>query len=222
MRKSKIKRIVLTVIISVLMLTSLSGCSVLSLFNSFDASKYVLGMMDAYYKGIFENYLEQTEDTEENAQKVYDDVMAAKAEVFAAYAGVELNEESKPVFEEFVRKIYSQVKYEVKEAVKTKENFTVDIVISPMLILESIEEQYNKYVEDFNARNDAYEFSDWTDEEYDKEYERGILEIFKNSGDNIQYGEDVTITVNVVLEGETYNVSEADIMKIDEKVLKID
>lgn len=222
MRNLKIKRIILTVIISALMVTGLSGCSVLSLFNSFDASKYVLGLMDAYYKGIFENYLDQTEDTQENAQKVYDDVMKAKAEAFAAYAGVGMNEDSEPVFNEFAKKIYSQVKYEVKEAVKTKEGFTVDIVISPILVLESIEEQYNKYLEDFNARNDAFEFSDWTDEEYDKEFERGVLEIFKNNQDNIQYGEDVTVTVSVVLEGKTYNVSEADIMKIDEKVLKAD
>lgn len=222
MRNLKIKRIILTVIISVLMVTGLSGCSVLSLFNSFDASKYVLGLMDAYYKGVFENYLDQTEDTQENAQKVYDDVMKAKAEAFAAYAGVGMNEDSEPVFNEFAKKIYSQVKYEVKEAVKTKEGFTVDIVISPILVLESIEEQYNKYLEDFNARNDAFEFSDWTDEEYDKEFERGVLEIFKNNQDNIQYGEDVTVTVSVVLEGKTYNVSEADIMKIDEKVLKAD
>lgn len=178
--------------------------------------------MDAYYKGVFENYLDQTEDTQENAQKVYDDVMKAKAEAFAAYAGVGMNEDSEPVFNEFAKKIYSQVKYEVKEAVKTKEGFTVDIVISPILVLESIEEQYNKYLEDFNARNDAFEFSDWTDEEYDKEFERGVLEIFKNNQDNIQYGEDVTVTVSVVLEGKTYNVSEADIMKIDEKVLKAD
>lgn len=222
MRNLKIKRIILTVIISALMVTGLSGCSVLSLFNSFDASKYVLGLMDAYYKGVFENYLDQTEDTQENAQKVYDDVMKAKAEAFAAYAGVGMNEDSEPVFNEFAKKIYSQVKYEVKEAVKTKEGFTVDIVISPILVLESIEEQYNKYLEDFNARNDAFEFSDWTDEEYDKEFERGVLEIFKNNQDNIQYGEDVTVTVSVVLEGKTYNVSEADIMKIDEKVLKAD
>lgn len=222
MRNLKIKRIILAVIISALMVTGLSGCSVLSLFNSFDASKYVLGLMDAYYKGVFENYLDQTEDTQENAQKVYDDVMKAKAEAFAAYAGVGMNEDSEPVFNEFAKKIYSQVKYEVKEAVKTKEGFTVDIVISPILVLESIEEQYNKYLEDFNARNDAFEFSDWTDEEYDKEFERGVLEIFKNNQDNIQYGEDVTVTVSVVLEGKTYNVSEADIMKIDEKVLKAD
>lgn len=222
MRNLKIKRIILTVIISALMVTGLSGCSVLSLFNSFDASKYVLGLMDAYYKGVFENYLDQTEDTQENAQKVYDDVMKAKAEAFAAYAGVGMNEDSEPVFNEFAKKIYSQVKYEVKEAVKTKEGFTVDIVISPILVLESVEEQYNKYLEDFNARNDAFEFSDWTDEEYDKEFERGVLEIFKNNQDNIQYGEDVTVTVSVVLEGKTYNVSEADIMKIDEKVLKAD
>lgn len=222
MRNLKIKRIILAVIISALMVTGLSGCSVLSLFNSLDASKYVLGLMDAYYKGVFENYLDQTEDTQENAQKVYDDVMKAKAEAFAAYAGVGMNEDSEPVFNEFAKKIYSQVKYEVKEAVKTKEGFTVDIVISPILVLESIEEQYNKYLEDFNARNDAFEFSDWTDEEYDKEFERGVLEIFKNNQDNIQYGEDVTVTVSVVLEGKTYNVSEADIMKIDEKVLKAD
>lgn len=222
MRNLKIKRIILAVIISALMVTGLSGCSVLSLFNSFDASKYVLGLMDAYYKGVFENYLDQTEDTQENAQKVYDDVMKAKAEAFAVYAGVGMNEDSEPVFNEFAKKIYSQVKYEVKEAVKTKEGFTVDIVISPILVLESIEEQYNKYLEDFNARNDAFEFSDWTDEEYDKEFERGVLEIFKNNQDNIQYGEDVTVTVSVVLEGKTYNVSEADIMKIDEKVLKAD
>lgn len=201
----------------------LSACSTISLLTQgeFDASGYVQGILDASYKGEFETYIQLTEDTKENAQTAYDAVMETKAEGLANYTAVTLTDENKAKFIEYSKQIFQKAKYEVSSPTKTDKGFTVDIVISPMTILQSISEEGKDYVTDFNSRNENGEFAELTDDEFAAEYANGIMKIFENNISNIQYDEPVTITVSVILQDDKlYTMEAEEFTKIDSVILK--
>ena len=209
--------------ISILLVTLLNGCSTISLLTQgeFDASGYVQGIMDASYKGEFEKYIKLTQDTEENAKTAYEAVMETKAEGLANYTAVTLNDEMKAKFIEFSKQIYQKAKYEVSDAKKTDKGFTVDIIISPMLILQSISNEGKNYVADFNEKNANGDFAELSDDEFAEEYGKGIIQVFENSIPTIQYDEPVTITVNVILqEDKVYTMKAEEFTKIDSVILK--
>lgn len=217
------KSIIALVIMNILLVSFLSGCSTFSLLTQgeFDASGYVQGIMDASYKGEFEKYIELTQDTEESAKTAYEAVMESKAEGLANYTAVTLNDEIKAKFIEYSKQIYQNAKYEVSDATKTDKGFTVDITISPMLILQSISEDGKDYVTAFNEKNANGDFAELTEEEFSAEYAKGIMEIFENNITNIQYDEPETITVNVVLqEDNVYTMETEEFTKIDSAILK--
>lgn len=219
----KKKKSIITLIISILLVTLLNGCSTISLLTQgeFDASGYVQGIMDASYKGEFDQYIKLTQDTQENATTAYEAVMETKAEGFANYTAVTLNEEMKAKFIEYSKQIYQNSKYEVSDAKKTDKGFTVDITISPMLILKSISNEGKDYVADFNEKNANGDFTELSDEEFAAEYAKGIMQIFENNIATIQYDEPVTITVNVVLqEDKVYTMEAEEFTKIDSVILK--
>lgn len=219
----RIKKGFIALIIGIFVIGLMSGCSTINLLTQgeFDASGYVKGIMDASYKGEYETYIQLTEDTMENAQTAYDAIMNTKAEGFANYTAVTLNDETKGKFIEFSKQIYQQAKYEVSDATKTDKGFTVDITIYPMLILQSISSEGKEYVEDFNNRNTNGEFAELTEEEFAAEYAKGIMQIFENNIPKIEYGDPVTITVNVVLqENKLYTLESEEFTKIDSEILK--
>lgn len=201
----------------------LSACSTISLLTQgeFDASGYVQGILEASYKGEFETYIQLTEDTKENAQIAYDAVMETKAEGLANYTAVTLTDENKAKFIEYSKQIFQQAKYEVSDATKTDQGFTVDISISPMTILQSISEEGKEYVTDFNSRNENGEFAELTDDEFAAEYAKGIMQVFENNIANIQYAEPVTVTVSVILQDDKlYTMEAEEFTKIDSVILK--
>lgn len=219
----KKKKSIITVIISILLVTLLNGCSTISLLTQgeFDASGYVQGIMDASYKGEFDKYIKLTQDTEENAKTAYEAVMETKAVGLANYTAVTLNDEMKVKFIEYSKQIYQKAKYEVSDAKKTDKGFTVDIAISPMLVLQSISNEGKDYVADFNEKNANGDFAELSDDEFAAEYGKGIMQIFENNIPTIQYDEPVTITVNVVLqEDKVYTMEAEEFTKIDSVILK--
>lgn len=213
----------IVVLISVVMTFCLCGCSTIDLLTQgeFDASGYVQGIMDATYKAEFDKYVELTEDTQENSQAAYDTVMDTKAQAFATYTAVTLTDESKAKFIEYSKRIYKNAKYEVLEATKTDKGFTVDVVISPITILQSITTEGEAFVTEFNTKNSNGEFAELTEEEFQAEYANGIMQIFENNIAKIQYGEDVTITVSVNLqEDKVYTLDTEEFTKIDSVILQ--
>lgn len=213
----------LVVLISMLATVCMSGCSAVSLLTQgeFDASGYVQGIMDSTYKGEFDKYIELTEDTKENAQAAYETVMDTKAQAFATYTSVTLTDESKAKFVEYSKQIYKNAKYEVLEAKKIDNGFQVDVVISPILLLQNISDEGEVFVTDFNARNANGEFADFTEEQYEAEYANGIMKIFENNISNIKYGDNVTVTVNVLLtEDKVYTLNTDEFNKIDAVILQ--
>lgn len=201
----------------------LSGCSSISLLmqGEFDASGYVQGILDSSYKGIFDQYIELTKDTQENAESAYEAVMKTKAEDFANYTAVTLTDETRTKFIDYSKQIYNNAKYEVSDATKTDNGFTVDIVISPILFLEHISSEGEAYVTDFNTRNSNGEFADFTQEQFEAEYAKGIMNILENEIANVQYGEPVTVTVNVTLKDDKlYTMDTDEFTKIDSAILK--
>lgn len=219
----KWNRISVIVLICVLMTMSMSGCSAISLLTQgeFDASGYVQGIMDSTYKADFDKYIELTDDTKENAQGAYEKVMDTKAQVFATYTSVTLTDESKAKFIEYSKQIYNNAKYEVLDAKKTENGFTVDVVITPITILKNIKTEGEAYVTEFNAKNADGEFADLTEEQYEAEYANGIMKIFETNIANIQYAEDVTVTINVALqEGNVYTLGTDEFTKIDSVILQ--
>ncbi|MFA9379118.1 MAG: DUF3568 family protein [Lachnotalea sp.] len=219
----KLYRKGIVIIIFAVMMTLFSGCSAISLLTQgeFDAGGYVQGIMDSTYKAEFDKYIELTEDTQENAQVAYDSVMNTKAEAFATYTAVTLTDDSKPKFIDYSKQIYKNAKYEISKTTKTEDGFIVDVVISPMTILKNISTEGEAYVTEFNARNADGEFADLTQEDFEAAYADGIMSIFENNISNIQYSEDVTVTVSVSSQdNKVYTMDAKEFEKIDNAILQ--
>ncbi|WP_099470005.1 hypothetical protein [Konateibacter massiliensis] len=211
------------IVISLLVLTAFSGCSAISLLTQgeFDASGYVVSLLDAGYKGEFEQYIKLTKDTEENVQSTYDGVMEAKADGFISFVGATSTEELKEKYIAYSKQIFSHAKYEVANTTKTENGFTVELTVYPITLLEKVLEEGEVYVADFNQRNENGEFAEYTDEEFEAEYANGITAIFENNVANIEYAEPVTLTINLILsDGKVYEMSDADYTAIDGALLQ--
>lgn len=219
----KKKKSIIILFIGLLLTIMMSGCSTISLLTQgeFDASGYVQGILDASYKGNFETYMKLTQDTSENAQTAYEAIMANKAEGFANYTAVTLDDESRAKFIEMTKLIYQKANYEIADAKKTDKGFTVDVKVSPMKILQSISSEGEQYVADFNARNEKGEFAELSDEEFAAEYAKGIIQIFESNIPKIEYDEPATVTVSVTLQGDNvYTMDSGEFTKIDSVLLK--
>lgn len=215
------------IVVSLLAITGgLSGCSAISslLGNDFDASGYVQGLLDSTYKGKYEDYLELTEDTEENAETGYQDSMEAKGNNFATYSGIQIiSDDVNAQFTEISKEIYQKATYEVKEAVKVDGGYTVEVVISPMDILDIVTPEIQNYITEFNGRNESGEFADLSDEEFEDEYAKGVISIFKDQIENIGYSDTVSIIAQVKWneDEQYYEVSDEDLINLDEAMYTI-
>ena len=81
---------------------SLTGC----FGESFDASRYVKGCLDASTKGVFEDYIATTNETEEQAKKEYEDRIDSDLNSIAG--AVNLDEQQKEEWRNLFKAIYGK------------------------------------------------------------------------------------------------------------------
>lgn len=204
------KKILLMLILSVLCVT-MGGC-----VRLFDCSGYIQGMLDATYKGKFDDYAQTTGSSVEDIQTDYDQFIEHETKILLHFCGLTdddvIPQDLSDDLKEIIKNIYSQARYTVKEADR---DGNVEIDIEPLDIYNSVYKEFLEFNEDFKKRNNNYEFEDCTDEEFTRQYLEPLIKILKEHEDHLEYKEPVTIDVTVAPDDDgKYTISNEEVTEI--------
>ena len=203
------------------LLATLSACG--KGLTEKDAETYVKGHLDAAYLGVYDKaYIELVEDmTESDAKEMHEDNVSGEAEYYLLdfleiyYPTDEIIEQAADVMEQ----IYAKSKYTVGTGSKTKDgDFVVEVTVSPLSLYDLLtDDDY------FDALEEAGYDDAETEEEYaavDAIYGPLILDLLEDRLDDITYGKDQIIMVQMKLDDEGYYAPvETGLQKIDEVMI---
>ncbi|MCI9171449.1 MAG: hypothetical protein HFF42_11125 [Lawsonibacter sp.] len=188
-----------------------------------DAEAYVKGHLDAAYLGVYDKaYIELVEDmTEADAREMHENNVSDEAELYLLdflevdYPTDEINDRAKEVME----KLYAKSKYTVGTGSKTKDgDFVVEVTVSPI-------DLYNLLTQDdfFDALDEANFDDAETEEELeavDAVFGLLILDTLEDKLDEIEYGEDQIIMLQLKKDSDGYyGLVEAGMQKVDEVMI---
>lgn len=188
-----------------------------------DAETYVKGHLDAAYLGVYDKaYIDLVEDmTEADAKELHENNVSDEAELYLLdflevdYPTDEINDRAKEVME----KLYAKAKYTVGTGSKTKDgDFVVEVTVSPI-------DLYNLLTQDdfFDALDQAGFDDAETEEELeavDAVFGLLILDTLEDKLDQVEYGEDQIIMLQLKKDDEGYyNLVEAGMQKVDEVMI---
>lgn len=188
-----------------------------------DAETYVKGHLDAAYLGVYDKaYIELVEDmTEADAKELHENNVSDEAELYLLdflevdYPTDEINDRAKEVME----KLYAKSKYTVGTGSKTKDgDFVVEVTVSPV-------DLYNLLTQDdfFDALDEAGFDDAETEEELeavDAVFGLLILDTLEDKLDEVEYGEDQIIMLQLKKDDEGYyGLVEAGMQKVDEVMI---
>lgn len=188
-----------------------------------DAETYVKGHLDAAYLGVYDKaYIDLVEDmTEADAKELHENNVSDEAELYLLdflevdYPTDEINDRAKEVME----KLYAKAKYTVGTGSKTKDgDFVVEVTVSPI-------DLYNLLTQDdfFDALDQAGFDNAETEEELeavDAVFGLLILDTLEDKLDEVEYGEDQIIMLQLKKDDEGYyNLVEAGMQKVDEVMI---
>ena len=191
----------------------ISACS---LMEPFDASGYVRAVLDASTKGEFDAYIEFTDSSKEQAQKMYNNILNREVKALELD---DVSDELLTKFRELFVEIYQLTRYEVLEAEQGEEKtFTVDVRIEPLMIFENLHEEITTAIEEYIQeifRNATAGEGVPTDEEVREGAAQRVYEVLAVRLANPVYGERQTLTVVVARDDDNvYGISEADYKKL--------
>lgn len=188
----------------------LGGCSAFEEDPSKQYGEYVQSMFDVEYKGELDKYLELTEDTREEAEQYYDTCMSYWAYGLADYFYIVLvNEEMENRLTDLTKQIFSHVKYEVADAQKSGDYYTVEVTVYPMEFTDLVYDEVVAYANDFQARSDAGEYGDYENDQAasdarEIEYGNAVMDILEGYVDQISYADPVHKIVKITEDDDGY------------------
>ncbi|MBO5386729.1 MAG: hypothetical protein J6A59_01110 [Lachnospiraceae bacterium] len=196
------------------MLFSLTACGtdVEKVYQS-----YIKSLIAINYMGATEDYIKASGATQEEADNLYQANVEYLADNIITYYGITITDapELREDYIELARLIYSKCNYSVSKARRDGSVYLVDVIIYPMNLFVQTSEQVSAYVDNFNQGVKDGVYNDYTLSQYETEFSKGMVEILSDGALNMTYGEPVTITVEIVEEGDTYCISDRDFMRID-------
>ena len=189
----------------------LTGC-----MDTFDRSGYIKGMLDATYKGEFKDYAQATNSSVEAIEPDYNDFIRHEADIFLRFSGLTdddvIPDDLDSALTDAIKSIYSQVRYTVKES---DPDGNVAIDIEPLDIYNEVYPEFLQFNQEFRARNNNYEFQDYTDEEFTREYLSPLIQILTDHEDNLTYREPTTVTVHVAPDDSgRYTITDEEVTSI--------
>lgn len=187
----------------------LGGCAP----TEFDASRYVQGILDSTYLERYDDYIELTGVTAEQAKDEFLQGLDAEADVFLQYYGIE--SVSQPVRDELIsmyREIYQKSKYTVGEAQKTGEGYRVEVTISPIDIFSISGSAVDAKINELAAQSGGPERND--------DLANGIIGAVRAYIPQIGYTEERTVSVLVYRDEEgLYGLGEDDFYSLDQWII---
>ena len=188
-------RIIPMLTVLALCITFLCGC------GGFDAGGYVLGGLDALYKGeVSEKYLALVADSREDCLAMYEENMLNEARNFCKMFYVAVNSEPDESLVQLYKDIYAKSRYEVTSTTKTDEGYTVELTVYPVDIFRTSAEALDAYDSDFNQRFSDSEFAEISGSELEKEYLLGMVNVISEAVSDMGYLDPVTVTLHLTLD----------------------
>lgn len=209
MKQKKMLAIVLTFLVSVMML---AGCG-----KKFDAKTYMQEYLDASYKQEFTEFCKISEQTEEEAKKVYEENLDKITGDILNAGGVEFSEELVSKYQELVKKMLNCAKYNVVSAEEDKDgNFVAKV--EPLLLLDGFEEEVTKAPEEYLT--EIMEKMLAGEEEPDEQtiYDDVMTIVYDILNEKLsapEYGEKETVEVHIVKKDNVYSPEQDDLVKLD-------
>ena len=167
--------------------------------------------------GSTEDYIKASGATQEEADNLYQANVEYLADNIITYYGITITDapELRDDYIELARLIYSKCNYSVSKARKDGSVYLVDVTIYPMDLFAQTSAEVSAYVETFNQGVKNGTYNDYTLSQYETEFSDGMVDILTNGSLNMTYCEPVTITVEIIVDGDTYYISDRDFMRID-------
>lgn len=183
--------------------------------TKFDAGSYVKSILDCMCKGQYEEYMELTDSTLEEAKREYESVLDDNVEALND-ADANLSEELLAEFREYFADVHERTKYEIKDvAVDQNGNFTVTMKVEPLNYTAGIEdyvnEKFNAYAKDVIASGEDLP----SQEEQEHQYYTFFLEGCKQALEQATYQTAVEVKVDVRKDDDgIYNIDSEDFTEL--------
>ena len=218
--KTKFKQMLCLTLCLVLAL-SITGCK-----KSKDKlyGDYVKSLIGINYLGANENYIKATGANQEDADALYEANAKLLADNIQTYYGVVINDapELEDEYIELAKHIYSKVNYSIDKVYRGTDSYYVDVIIYPMDIFNQTENDVNTYVDVFNVAVANGSYNEYTLNEYETIFSRGLIDILFEASLAMTYADPVTVTVQIIEENNTYRISDADFLAIDKAIFNLD
>ena len=191
------------------------------------AVDYVKAQMDVIYKGEYQGYLDLVADsTQEECQEAYDSKMTSEAEYLMGLLAIEYpTEELTARFADLYRQIFDKADYTVQEASRMEDgSYSVKVVVKPIDIIDQLNEAWDDFSEDFEARYADVdvesmtddEYADWYVNTYDADYGQSLADLLESLIPSLGYMEETSILVQVQPDEDGYYyLSEDDFSNVD-------
>lgn len=204
------KRNLFTMAVTFVLILSLTACS----FSDFDAKRYVQGCLDALTKEKFDDYVEMTQSTKEEAQKEYDERMDKEISSMGISG---MSDEMEQKYRDLFKTIYSKCKYEVGEAVKNSDDsFTVPVTTYKLTVFEGCMTEMQSQIAEW-AEKIAKKGTQPSSDEITEKTMEILLDCTKKNLEKEQYAEAVKVDVTVKkssTDSNTYIIDESDYEKV--------
>lgn len=192
-------------IITGIMLFALGGCGA----ADFDAKGYVKAALDAKFHREYEEYANIIGISKEEAKKQMEDEFNESLKTSMNESGLKITDAEMEEYLKLEAEIRAKVQYEVKKATKDKDgNFTVDVVITPVLAYTNLETIFSSKLT-AAVQNGATE----------SQYMATFLEAMRECVANAESGEAVTMTLHVKWtekdKQKVYHIDEKEWLKLD-------
>lgn len=189
----------------------LGGC-----IKTFDCSGYIQSMLDATYKGEFDAYAEATQSSVSDIEEDYNQFIDHETDILLHFCGINENdvipEDLTAQMTAIMKNICQQVRYTVNEADR---DGNVHIEIEPLDLYNSVYSDFLSFNEEFRERNNNYEFEDYTDEEFTREYLEPLIAILKEHENSLTFRDPVFVDVVVAPDDDgRYTISDEEVTQI--------
>ncbi|MGN0152179.1 MAG: hypothetical protein ACI39Q_06870 [Wujia sp.] len=208
------KKKIICLLFTVALIFSLTGCKDKKIERY---QNYVKSLISINYMGATEDYIKATGANREDAEALYQANIEHLTDNILAYYNVTISDASdmRQGYMDLARNIYSKVNYKVSEARKDGSAYLVDVTIYPINIFSQSSEDITTYIDGFNTRVKDGDYNEYTLEQYETEFSTGMLEILNQACINMTYADPVTVTVEIIEDGDTFYISDRDFLAID-------
>ncbi len=227
------KKRFIAIVLCLSVIFSVAGCtSMISSLLSDDSENYqayVQSVLDLYYKGETDRYLELTEtEDEKEALDIYNDNIDSYADAIMAYFNVDktaITEEVQGKYALLAKTLLSKVNYTVNEATCSDDDYYVKVDIKPMDFFVIATDPAVQFVENFNNGYDLTNYNNWTVDEnalYETAYAEGMYKVISELVDDVSYKDVTSVICEIEVEDNIYGVDDDIWSDIDSKLFIIE